>query len=254
MKRKVYGTQPIQSFNTIRRIYRRFRPIPKSPKGSTPEELQKLILVPTDSLTKKFVQAINLLRANSINVFGDYLEFGVYNGTSMICMHEALLATGLEGVRLIGFDSFKGLPPEAADDDGGDVWQSGQFGCPQDVTLQRLGRAGVPMRSVSLVPGWFKDTLTEQRRAELNPSPWIVMIDCDTYTSAHLALEYLWPIMSNPCVLFFDDWRLNDLDIKGMGELRAFSEFIKKYSIYRVIDLGEYSRKSKVYLVYKERN
>ena len=38
---------------------------------------------------------------------GEYLEFGVYVGTSLLCMHRAANSLGLGSLRLIGFDSFR---------------------------------------------------------------------------------------------------------------------------------------------------
>ena len=80
-------------------------------------------LVDADLLTARFVEALRLLAANHIEV-GDYLEFGVFNGTSMCCMHRALNTVGNRHSRLIGFDSFEGLPEVAARDSAGH-WRPG---------------------------------------------------------------------------------------------------------------------------------
>jgi O-methyltransferase len=69
-------------------------------------------LVPEQKLTASFVDAIQRLRdLNGGEDIGDYLEFGVCYGSSMACMHDALVKTKTSGVRQFGFDSFEGLPP-----------------------------------------------------------------------------------------------------------------------------------------------
>jgi hypothetical protein len=52
---------------------------------------------------------------------GDYLEFGVYTGSSLASMFRVLNELGVEDVRLFGFDSFEGFPNAVATDDEG-VW------------------------------------------------------------------------------------------------------------------------------------
>ena len=45
-----------------------------------------------------------LLRVERASGLGDYLEFGVSRGTSMVCVHDVLQAKGLRDIRLIGFE------------------------------------------------------------------------------------------------------------------------------------------------------
>ena len=77
-------------------------------------------LVPVRELERTYRDALMLLgsheRADGI---GDYLEFGVYVGTSLLCMHRVSRAIGLSSLRLFGFDSFQGLPESAATEDEG---------------------------------------------------------------------------------------------------------------------------------------
>jgi hypothetical protein len=79
-------------------------------------------LVPEDAFSECVERAISTLREfEPAEAFGDYLEFGVSRGTSMACVHGNLRDAGLQHVRLIGFDSFEGMPPEAA----GQGWAQG---------------------------------------------------------------------------------------------------------------------------------
>ena len=54
----------------------------------------------------------------------------------------------------------------------------------------------------------------------------IAFVDCDTYSSAKSVLDFLGPLLDRPAILVFDDLKLNTLDVKGMGEYKAFNEFL----------------------------
>jgi len=225
------------------RLYRHFNPLPRSPEPLNDADRFTLKLVPSDRLTQKFEQAIRFLRRHSENPVETYIEFGVYNGTSMSCMHRAFTNAGVRNPRLIGFDSFQGLPPGSDHEDGG-VWRVGQFTCPVDVTLRNLNDLGVPLEKVQLVEGWFADTLAGPAKHPIHRNVSIVMIDSDTYSSAKLALQYVEPILADLSVIFFDDWKLNDLDIRNMGEFRAFREFVDEHPNLEVRLAPGYNRKS----------
>ena len=94
---------------------------------------------------------------------GDYLEFGVSRGTSMACAYRTLQKSGLHEMRLIGFDSFEGLPPEAAREG----WGPGEYRSSLSATRNYLKRHNVDLARVKLVKGWFRDTLTERSTPSL---------------------------------------------------------------------------------------
>lgn len=232
------------------RLYRRISPIPPSPSPRSKDENYQLQLVPSAALTDRLEEILHLLQSQPSGQIGDYAEFGVYNGTSMSCMFEALSRLRLDRVQLFGFDSFLGLPPEANEEDGG-VWKPGQFACPEQVALENLSAKGVPLDRVHLIDGWYRDTLA------LPPSNYgiervsLVMIDCDAYSSARLALAFINPALASVAAIVFDDWKLNDLDIKGMGEFRAFNEFLLHHPDSSVEMLPGYNRKSKIFILRK---
>jgi len=77
------------------------------------------------------------------------------------------------------------------------------------------------------------------------------MMDCDAYSSARLALAFIHPVLANVAAIAFDDWKLNDLDIKGMGEFRAFNEFLSHHAELSIETLPGYNRKSKIFILRK---
>ena len=76
-----------------------------------------------------------LVEKNTGGPVGDYLEFGVCHGTSMACMHRMVKSLSLENqVRLVGFDSFEGLPDTTGMEDG-HAWKGGM--CKSDIEFTK---------------------------------------------------------------------------------------------------------------------
>ena len=85
-------------------------------------------MVSVEDLEPQYEMAWKHLQGLGVEL-GDYLEFGVSYGMSMSCMHRVLTRLKLKNVRMIGFDSFKGLPESAATEHPG-IWKPGQFATP----------------------------------------------------------------------------------------------------------------------------
>ena len=167
-----------------------------------------------------------LLHEDPTAAEGDFLEFGVYYGTSLACMHQALGELGLDQVRIFGFDSFEGLP-DSADKEPASPWRPGQYRSSLGMTRSYLRKRGVPLDKVVLEKGWFSDTLTpafRERHAIRRAS--IVMVDCDLYSSTRDALAFAGPLLGPRTVIYFDDWHAARMAEKGEGERRAFEEFL----------------------------
>jgi hypothetical protein len=180
---------------------------------------------------------------------GSYLEFGVYNGTSMLCMYRELEALGLRNVRLFGFDSFQGLPPEAAVEDEG-RWEPGRCHSPLEFTTAVLQSEGVDWGRVSLVPGWYNETLTPETRQTLGlGKASIIMIDCDLYSSSKQALEFCAPLIEDEALILFDEFHPRGLTGKYVGERRAFDEFLREQGCFTAKPFGQYAPRTETFLV-----
>jgi hypothetical protein len=178
-------------------------------------------LVPADRFLATCGLAIRTLEEAG-HEFGDYLEFGVSRGTSLACMHTALREAGLGHVRLIGFDSFEGMPEESI----GQGWTPGAYSSTLPATTAYLRKKGVDMSKVELVPGWFKDTCTPataERLAIRRAS--VIMIDCDIYTASCEALAFCAPLIADTAVIIFDDWGWRE-EKQAIGQKEAFAEFL----------------------------
>lgn len=207
-------------------------------------------LVPERELESTYRDALNLLaRKAGPDGVGDYLEFGVYVGTSILCMHRASKAVGLDSLRLFGFDSFEGLPDAAAPESEG-PWKPGQFRADYGSARKNLTRGGVDWSRTVLVRGWFEDTLHADLARQLRiEKAGVVMIDCDIYSSARTALDFCAPLIGAEAVLIFDDWNSGGLASKGLGERLAFEELLAANPDLRAEELRPYSENAKVFLV-----
>ena len=203
-------------------------------------------LVPESAFEECVHQSLEILRGKSEDsTLGDYLEFGVSRGTSLAAAYRALQRAGASHVRLIGFDSFEGLPPEAADED----WEPGQFRSSLEATHRYLKRKGVDLGRVVLVRGWFKDTLHEEtRRRHAIQKASLVMIDCDIYSASKDALAFSSEQIEDDAVFFFDDW--GSAESQGMiGQKEAFSEFLTEHPEFSATPLPSYTENARVFHV-----
>lgn len=201
--------------------------------------------VPPDQLTLFFEKAVRRLsEAVGPKNVGDYLEFGVYQGNSMMAMQEAVRRVELGAVRFFGFDSFEGLPSEAEWDG---PWSEGEFRSDIEFTRKRLTEGGVDWRRTELVKGFFSDTLTpelrEQHRIE---KASLIMVDADLYTSSRDALAFCEPLIRDTSAIFFDDWHSTD---ESGGEKRAFRELLEAHPDLEAEEIGTYSPNALSFLV-----
>ena len=231
-------------------IYRKFFPVPKSPYTiGDVDDICAVNLVPPETLRTFFGDAIKELQTLKGENIGDYLEFGVFNGASLSSMYLTCKELGVNSTRLFGFDAFEGLPADAEREDDG-VWKNGFYSCSFEKMNECLERKNIDSKEINWVRGWYKDTLNPVLIEKFKLSNLgIVFIDCDTYSSSKSVLDFITPLTKNPFIICLDDWKLNDLDIKGMGEYKSFNEFLEANQQLEAEEIESYNRKSKTFLV-----
>lgn len=186
-----------------------------------------------------------LMQREPAEALGDYLEFGVFHGSTLACMYEARESLGLDHVRLFGFDSFQGLPASAAEEDGG-LWAPGQYRCSMARTQENLESWGVPLDEVTLIEGWFRDTATPAMRDRHHiRKASIVMVDCDIYSSTVEALAFSGPLVDRQAVFVFDDWHAGGLADRHLGERKAFDEFLAAHPEFEAEEIHGLNYKDK---------
>ncbi|UDY23625.1 TylF/MycF/NovP-related O-methyltransferase [Nocardioides sp. Kera G14] len=124
----------------------------------------------------------------------DYLEFGVFEGSSM--RHWAGLDTHPDS-RFYGFDSFEGLPEDWQRFDGQMVRAHFDVGgSVPDIDDDR----------VEFIAGWFQKTL-DDFLTDFEPKPKLVVhVDSDLYSSALYVLTRLDKLLVPGTIVIFDEF------------------------------------------------
>lgn len=175
---------------------------------------------------------------------GDYYEFGVYRGHSLIsswlsyrrCRARILTSKDLpyECVGSVtqfmahestfyGFDSFSGMPEN---DEGEDSLATGTFMATEQNTAALCAAAGLEAPRLHLVPGLFSDNT----KAIGSAPAAIVHLDCDLYLSTRDALNMIGPRLVQGSVLLCDDHDLFRAS-NEKGQRRALREFLEQSQI-----------------------
>jgi O-methyltransferase len=157
--------------------------------------------------------------ATKIRPSGDYLEFGVYRGTSFILAFNTANKLSLEQMRFWAFDGFVGLPFSD------DRFRRGDYACTRSMFERTLRRAGVDRARVNVVEGLYDESLTRPLPLEPNEAA-VIHVDCDLYESTVPVLRYVEPMLRDRTVLIFDDWHARAMG-NPSGEARAFEEWSK---------------------------
>jgi hypothetical protein len=201
-------------------------------------------LVSAEEIEPKYTMAWERLKTLGVEL-GDYLEFGVSRGASMVSMYRVTKRLKLKNVRMFGFDSFEGMPESAEVEDGGE-WKPGQFASTIDETRTFLNSYDIDWNRTHLIQGWFEDTLNNTTTEEFNiRKASVIMVDCDIYSASKVALTYSLPIIKDYTVIFFDDWR----DDITFGEYKAYSEFLAENENLKSEEIGTYAPTGKIFLV-----
>lgn len=203
-----------------------------------------------------FTNAIQFI--NWEKVEGDIVEFGVSVGKSLGLLAQLQLENltlwryaepACTGRRLVGFDSFAGLPPDDAEHPR---WKAGSFatnylhghptldyGAP--ITPESIARLFLScgLQVPELEVGWFSQTIPRTIPGKY-PKIALLHIDSDLYQSAREVLFGVEPSLSDGTLVCFDDWFM----YKGnpnQGEQRAFNEFLQAHPHWQAIPYQPYS-------------
>ncbi len=159
--------------------------------------------------------------ANAQGIPGDLVECGVWNGGSSAVMARASQdAVHPVRRRLWLFDSFQGLPPPG-DKDGRleqdsyfQGWNKGDTGKVREV----MDRLGIPTEDLSIVPGWFQDTLDAPGLDRIA----LLHVDADWYDSVKLVLDKLYDRVAPGGFIVLDDYGL------WKGCRKALDDFLRE--------------------------
>jgi hypothetical protein len=141
------------------------------------------------------------------NFDGGVIECGVYRGATLLGVAHRLALRGIRSAKLIGCDSFEGLPEPSTEDAlrNGTFHETALKGVFGDTSYQgllhRIERLGYS-NSIRLCKGFFEETLPQLSDERFS----IAHIDCDLYQSYVTCLECLYPRMVKGGYMIFDEY------------------------------------------------
>jgi hypothetical protein len=144
---------------------------------------------------------------------GNIVEFGTYQGFSLSWLVYFRNKYGLKNTRVIGIDSFEGLPETST------VWRKGQF---DDTSLaaveqrlcRELGCVELEDENVELIQGWFDEPKVQALFEAVQGDIVLAHLDCDLRTSCHQALGMInRRETTHPWYLLLDDWGIDSREI-----------------------------------------
>jgi len=182
---------------------------------------------------------------------GDYLEFGVWRGSSFVEAYKMADKLGIDHMKFYAFDSFEGLPGIEGRDADYEFFKDGQYSCSEKEFRQILSNNDIDMDKVIIVPGYFDQTLTDELKQKLTlKRAAIVWIDCDLYKSTIPVLNFITDYLTSGTFIVFDDWFSFGADPYA-GELRAAREWLETNQNISLEYYRDYSNTGRIFLVQK---
>lgn len=184
------------------------------------------------------------------DVEGDYLEFGVYTGSSFChslrcCKALAKLNPKTMNTKFYGFDSFAGFGA-LAENEKHPFYNDENFTTSLPTVNRRVHRVAGEIK-YQLIPGYFNDSLRCGASQLGVEKARIIFIDSDTYSSARDALIFCIPIVQEGSFIILDDY-FSYRGSEQKGVKRAFSEFVEQSDI-KVRQVFTYGLGGVVYVV-----
>ncbi len=165
--------------------------------------------------------------ADRLNLPGDIVECGVWNGGSAAFMAVAGAEGPHPGLRTLWlFDSFEGLPrPDERDGDEErrayfKEWNKGNAERVREI----FKRMGLGLEKVKIVPGWFEQTLATTPVRSIA----LLHIDADWYSSVKTALEAFYDKVVPGGFVILDDYGY------WKGCTQALRDFFSEHEIAHV--------------------
>jgi len=166
-------------------------------------------------------------------IHGDYLEFGIYTGSSFChsircCKQLSRLHPAILDSKFYGFDSFSGFGT-LSEADRHPFYTDANFATDKHKVEQRVRRVAGDIQ-YKLIPGFFSDSLRDGPGQYGITKARIIFIDSDTYASAQESLTFCMPIIQEGTYIILDDF-FSYRGSEKRGVACAFSEFISQAGV-----------------------
>lgn len=166
------------------------------------ENCSKALVFKSKELLYDFIITENLIK-------NQYLEFGVWKASSI-----NFFSSKCPKVKFYGFDSFEGLPEK---------WRPGF----DKGEFSLNGELPVVNNNVSLINGWFKNSLPKFLKEVQIETDLFIHIDCDLYSSTKVIFDLLGNKFKGSVYILFDEYF--NYPFWEHHEFKAFHEFINEF-------------------------
>jgi len=177
------------------------------------------------------------------NLEGDYVEFGVFTGSSMACAIQCARSSRVGKIgtsRFFGFDSFCGFG-DLPEGDKHPFYTNVNFETKYDSVSKRLNKLASKEQKVYLVKGFFNETCDD-----VSPEKYgigkasVILFDNDTYTAAKSCFKFCDTIIQEGTILIIDDYfSYKGNEKKGVcGAFWEWQKSNKKFNFRRISDYG----------------
>lgn len=175
----------------------------------------------------------SVLYIKTNNIEGDIVECGVAQGgtAAMLGLATMELESNEKKRKFWFFDSYEGLPKPTDEDYEGT--SAGKYVQPLEEgsclgTIEQVGsllinKCKIPAERVTLVKGWFQDTVFSYQKKIKQIA--ILRLDGDWYESTKVPLQAFYPNVSNGGVIIIDDYAT------CYGSKKAVLEYLNENNI-----------------------
>jgi hypothetical protein len=175
---------------------------------------------------------------------GDYLEFGVFTGSSLFAAMEFSrdsIVPRPEPVRYFGFDSFSGFGTLNENEKSHPFFQDSFFKTDMKSVQTRLRKSLKDKSRLKLIEGFFENTLKDKNPADYGIKlASVILIDCDTFSAATLVFDFIKPTLQEGTIIIIDDF----FGYKGASTAGTYGAFLKskadqpQWTLRRMFDYG----------------
>lgn len=161
------------------------------------------------------------------DIDGDYLEFGVFTGSSFAHSMRAYAKTRhfdrrKRKTKFYGFDSFEGFG-DVEQKYSHEFFQGSNFNWPYQKVIKRIDKLSAKLKlKAEITKGFYKDTLDHPTNYEIEKAS-IIFLDSDLYTATFESLNFCTSLIQNGTLILIDEF----FYFKGRKENTPYGAFLK---------------------------
>ena len=231
--------------------------------------IKSISLIPTEvihNISKTIFLKKVFFISNFEKVEGDYVEFGVYEGSSLLAAYSSNKSNNKNNFHqkkksmkrnFFGFDNFETGFVTLSDKDKHPQWSDGSLNSDYKKTIKRLkkftggkitgSKVITKHGDIELIKGNVEDTIPNLDKNKIKQIS-VVLFDLDLGEPTSICLEFIKDKLSNGSILIFDDY----YGFKGseeLGERYAFKKFCEKNPELKFREYKDYGIDGKSFIL-----